>query len=119
MPLWLKDHHAGASLKDLREQQSKDADLSVVLEWLANAVKPGEGELFLAEPAAKAYWLNKEQFILIDNILYQNRNECGEKDLDITRGLIRVETIRLSHDLSSTGHQGMVSTKARMKKEMF
>ena len=101
----------------LREQQSKDADLSIVLDWLADAVEPGEGELFLAGPAAKAYWLNKEQFTLIDGVLYRNRDDCDEKDLVIPRGL-RAEAIRLSHDLPSTGHQGVARTKARMK-EMF
>ena len=107
----------GFSLNDLREQQSKDADLSIVLDWLADAVEPGEGELFLAGPAAKAYWLNKEQFTLIDGVLYRNRDDCDEKDLVIPRGL-RAEAIRLSHDLPSTGHQGVARTKARMK-EMF
>ena len=52
----------GLPLTDFRE---KDADLSVILDQLADAVRTGEDVfvLFLAGPAAKAYWLNKEQFI--------------------------------------------------------
>ena len=101
----------GFSLKDLRGEQAKDADLSIILDWLADAVEPGEGGLFLAGPAAKAYWLIKEQFTLIDGVLYRSRYECDKKDI-VTPGRLRAEAIRLSHDLPSTGHQGVARTKA-------
>ena len=106
----------GFPLTDLREKQAKDVDLSVILDQLADAAEPGNGvfELFLAGPAVKAYWLNKEQFTLTDEILYQNRDHCDEKDLVVPRAL-EAEAIWLSLDLSSTSHQGMAQTKVPMK----
>ena len=49
----------GLPLTDLREKQAEDADLSVILDQLADAVEPGKGVLFLAGPAANAFWHNK------------------------------------------------------------
>ena len=42
----------GLPLIDLREKQAEDADLSVILDQLADAVELGKGVLFLAGPAA-------------------------------------------------------------------
>ena len=86
------------------EKQAKDADLSVILDQLADAVEPGEGVLFLAGPAANPYWFNKEQFTQIDEVLYWNRDHYDEKDLVTLKGL-RAEAIWLSLDLSSPSHQ--------------
>ena len=84
----------------MREKQSADADLSIILDRLVDAVEPGEGVLFLAGPAANACWLNKKQFTHIDEVLYRNRDHGDEKDLVTPKGL-RAEAIRLSLDLSS------------------
>ena len=59
----------GFSLENLKEAQGKDEELRFILNWLTNSVTPGEGELFMASPATKSYWLNKEQFVLIDGVL--------------------------------------------------
>ena len=42
----------GLPLTDLKEKQAEDAELSVILDQVADAVEPGEGVLFLARPAA-------------------------------------------------------------------
>ena len=95
----------------MREKQSADADLSIILDRLVDAVEPGEGVLFLAGPAANACWLNKKQFTHIDEVLYRNRDHGDEKDLVTPKGL-RSEAIRLSLDLSSPSHQSVAQTKA-------
>ena len=71
----------GRPLTNVGEKQAADADLSIILDQLVDAVEPGVGVLFLAGPAANAYWLNKEQFTHIDEVLYRNRDHCDEKDL--------------------------------------
>ncbi len=70
----------GFSLDELREAHGKDQSLELILEWLKSSVKPEEGALFMASPATKSYWLNKEQFVLIDGVLFRNRNDGDEKD---------------------------------------
>ena len=75
----------GRPLTNVREKQAADADILVILDQLADAVEPGKGVLFLAGPVANAYWLNKEQFTQIDEVLYRNRGHCDEKDLVIPK----------------------------------
>ena len=79
----------GFPLTDLRKKETKKADLSVILDQLADAVEPGEDVFvfFLAGPAEKAYWFNKEQFTLIDEILWWNRDLCEEKILIVPKVL--------------------------------
>ena len=42
-------------------------------------VTQGEGELSIASEADKSYWLNKDQFVLIDGVLYQNGSQVAQK----------------------------------------
>ena len=101
----------GLPLTSVREKQVADADLSIILDHLVDAVEPEKGVLFLAGPAANTYWLNKEHFTHIDEVLYRNRGHCDEKDLVAPKGL-RAENIRLSLDLSTPSHQSVAQTKA-------
>ena len=32
---------------------------------------PSEGDLFIASPACKYYWINKDIFLLIDGVLFR------------------------------------------------
>ena len=77
---------------------------------------PGEGELFIASPATKSYWLNKEQFVLIDGVLYQNEAVSGDKKLIIPTTL-RELAVQWNHDLPLAGHQGRPCTKERVKEK--
>ena len=108
----------GFSLKDLKEAQACDENLQIILDWVKTGNKPEEGVLFLASPAAKSYWLNKEQFLLIDEVLYKSRNDTDEKDLVMPTSL-KEEAIQLSHDIPSAEHQGVARTKARMKEKFY
>ena len=106
----------GFSLENLKEAQGKDEELRFILNWLTNSVTPGEGELFMASPATKSYWLNKEQFVLIDGVLYQNEAVSGDKKL-IIPATLRELAVQWNHDLPSAGHQGRTRTKERVKEK--
>ena len=108
----------GFGIAEVQTAQKKDQSLTILLEWLVNNTVPSERDLFLSSPAVKAYWLEKEQFLLIGGILYHQRPEREEKDLVVPESL-REEAIRVSHDLPSSGHQGIVRTKARMKEKFY
>lgn len=107
----------GFSLEDLREAQAKDKDLQFILEWLESSVTPPEGDLFIASPAVKSYWLNKERFILIEGVLYQEA-DSGDKKLVVPEGL-RELAVQWNHDLPSAGHQGIARTKGRVKEKFM
>ena len=71
----------GFTLEDLRNAQGKDEDFRFIIDWCKDKVIPRENELFIASPAVKSYWLNKEQFCLIDGVLYQTEAVTGDKKL--------------------------------------
>ena len=76
---------------------------------------PGEGELFIASPATKSFWLNKEQFVLIDVVLYQNEAVSGDKKLIIPATLQEL-AVQWNHDLPSAEdpHHGKGEEEVRL-----
>ena len=55
---------------ELRSYQENDHDLAVIINWLENGVNPTEGELGLASPAVKHFWIMKDQLFFENNVLY-------------------------------------------------
>ncbi|MES9881792.1 MAG: integrase zinc binding domain-containing protein [Sedimenticola sp.] len=106
----------GFSNKDLIDEQAKDNDLQVLLEWLNNYAVPGQDTLFLSSPVDKLYWLNKELFTLIDGVLFRNQPDSDETDLVLPSSLRKV-AFEWNHDIPSAGHQWVARTKARMKEK--
>ncbi|KAH3810230.1 hypothetical protein DPMN_138620 [Dreissena polymorpha] len=49
-----------------------------VLRWLKTKTVPEEGELFLASQEAKSYWINKETFQLVYNVLFKINNNSHD-----------------------------------------
>ena len=80
-----------------------DLNLTFLWDWLENRIEPGEAALFIASPAAKYYWLSKEEFVIIGGLLYHQRPDGSEKDLVMPEGL-KEEALKLNHDLPSSGH---------------
>ena len=106
----------GFSLKDLKEAQRKDEDFTIILDWVQRSIEPDSPILFRPSPAVKYYSLNKEMFLLIDGILYQNDVHTGDKRLVLPKSL-RELAIQLNHNLPSAGHQGAKRTKERLKEK--
>lgn len=48
----------------LRDFQSKDPDLELILSWLRDKEEPSEATIFRCSQRAKKYWLNKEIFFI-------------------------------------------------------
>jgi transposase InsO family protein len=103
-------------LASLQDAQSQDGDLKFVRDWLVDAREPSEAELFVSSPAAKSYWLNKEQLVLIEGVLYEDDGMSGEKRLILPASL-REQAMKLNHELPSSGHQGVKRTKERVKEK--
>ena len=106
----------GFSVKELCAAQKQDCDLKLILDWLKDGVVPESSVLFRASPAAKSYWLNKDQFQVICDVLYQKDPNREDLRLVIPKSL-RGEAMRLSHSLPVTGHQGVARTKERVKEK--
>jgi hypothetical protein len=106
----------GFSVAELSQAQRQDEELLFVLGWLEGRMTPETSELFRASPAAKFYWLNKEQFLLLDDVMYQHDRESDDVRLVMPKSL-REEAMALCHSLPSSGHQGSQRTREKVKEK--
>lgn len=88
----------------------------IIIKWLEYQDKP-DNELFLMSKAAKAYWINKELFILDQDGLLWKQDEAT-KVLVLPSTMI-AEVMNLCHDVPSTGHQGVSRTLSRVKERFY
>ena len=60
----------GYTVDQIISAQGDDANLELLLKFLKTEEEPTEYFLMLASAEIKAYWLNKEQFIMKDDVLF-------------------------------------------------
>ena len=104
----------GMDIEQVAQEQNKDTDLDIILAWLRDKETPSDGVLFLASPASKFYWINKERCALIDNLLHCWNKEGTNLCLVMPSGM-KESALKLNHDIPLAGHQGVVRTRSRMK----
>ncbi|XP_056003459.1 uncharacterized protein LOC130046578 [Ostrea edulis] len=111
----------GMTADEMMQSQQQDADLKLFGQWLSTDGEPAEGELFLASPALKNYWIDREFFMKDeDQVLWKlvGEGESRSRLLVVPREL-REEVLRLCHDVPASGHQGISRTKARLRERFF
>ncbi|KAL4239152.1 hypothetical protein ACF0H5_003854 [Mactra antiquata] len=57
--------------KDLEDLQRKDPDLSHIHRWIDLATKPSKEEISSVGPAVRIYWLNPDNIVKKDGVLYR------------------------------------------------
>ena len=62
--------------------------------------------------------INKEQFVLKGDVLYKMVHDT-DKTLLVVPSTLRDEILQLSHDIPSSGHQGIDRTDSRVKAKYF
>ncbi|VDI13362.1 Hypothetical predicted protein [Mytilus galloprovincialis] len=103
------------SPEQLRDYQSKDPDLELILVWFRDKTEPSEATIFRCSPIAKKYWINKDMFYLDDNGILRNLDKKDRTPrLVVPRDLVE-QVISLCHDIPAAGHQGMNRTTLRIK----
>lgn len=69
----------GHSKGELASAHQEDMDLKGLREWMEEGTSPQDAQLYLSNPAAKFYWLNKEMFSKdIHGLLYIKDDTFGE-----------------------------------------
>ena len=101
----------------LKNEQIKDKDLAILAEWLINGKQPSEGALFSLSAAGKFYWINKERFILKEEVIYKVCQD-GKPVLIIPESLT-IEILELNHNLPGAGRQGICRTEAAIREKYF
>ena len=102
--------------KLVQTAQQKDKKLTFLYEWLTTNKEPDDGVLKLAGPDEKFYYNNKNMFFMADNLVHMKDEE---NDIVVIPDELKEEVVRLSHDLPSSGHQGIQRTKEKIKKSFF
>ncbi len=59
------------STGNISHDQVNDPDLVTLSRWLQIGTQPSEGELALASPAAKYYWIHKDSFLLKSGVIWR------------------------------------------------
>ena len=80
--------------------------------------EPPEGVMMLASPAEKYYWINKNVFLLRDDIIWRKSPETDNEVLLIPKPM-RKELIELNHKIPAAGHAGIDGTKLKLKEKYF
>ena len=106
----------GFSIDEIKEAQERDPDLQLILKWFKDKTKPTDNELFLASPATKSFWINRNMFFVDDNGILRNipKKEGNQKRL-VVPVTLRQTVLEFSHELPSAGHQGTERTMAKVK----
>ena len=108
----------GVTTSEIAEVQREDLDLVPIFSWLDGEEEIVFEKLFRESPSAKHYWLNKERFVLIGDVLYI-RGLRPNQQLMVLPERFRSEAIRLNHDIPSAGHQGRDRTMTKVKEQFF
>ena len=105
----------GLSPIQLREAQLNDPDLTLIIKWLENSYFPSDSELRLTSPSVRSLWLNREQLVFNNEILYyswSNRDDRG--DCLIVPDSLKSKVLYQCHDAKESGHLGQSKTLDRL-----
>jgi transposase InsO family protein len=95
-----------------------DNDLSILLNWIKTQQSPSQSEIFLASPAAKFYWINRDNVLYKGGCLWWQCPKTDELRLILPESMQK-EAMKLNHDLPLAGHQGLERTKSKVKSRYF
>jgi transposase InsO family protein len=98
----------------VQKVQSSDNNLIFLVEWLATKKTPTDGDLLIANPAAKYYWMNRNCFILKNGLIWRLDPKTDVHRLVIPERL-KEEVMYLCHCIPAAGHQGEDRTLHRTK----
>ena len=105
-----------ASAEVLKREQLADGQLKYLRQWLESDAEPDEGTVMLMDPVGKFLWVNRDLFIL-KNDLIMKKDE--EQDLLVVPYSLRQELLKLNHDLPSAGHPGINRTYSKLRSRYF
>ena len=101
---------------DIAKTQQEDRELKLLSNWLHHHQTPSQGELNLANPIQKFYYMNRERFFVSDEKIYWQDEEA---DKLVIPHKMQKDLIKACHDIPSAGHQGVDRTKEYMKQKYF
>ena len=103
------------SFSDVEDKQKSDTDLADIRQWLAQGITPNEAELAILSPAAKHWWLLRDQLSITRGVLYfTSRGEQCQKVIVAPKNLQNF-ILENCHDSPTAGHMGIIKTLMNVK----
>ena len=102
--------------QNIKSSQAKDADLTILRNWLTTQQSPSDEELLLANKKQKFYFINKNLFFLSGDIIY--KKGVDQDQLVVPKELIN-EALQVCHDNPCAAHPGIARTKSRLQQQFF
>ena len=115
---------SGYSPEELHTMQQDDSDLAPILESLEKGLKDDWDTASSFSPATRKLWLNWDNLILQDGVMYQRWLSIDKKNLPEQRQLLvpmilREEVIKQCHGTLLAGHFGVEKTTQAVKRRFY
>ena len=95
--------------------QLQDPTTQKLISWISTDIELKQKDLALCGPAVKYFYLNREQLVYRNGLLfYLWKDSTRDRLLLIVPESLKQEIMSLSHDLPLTGHMGIAKTLLRI-----
>jgi len=111
----------GYSIKELRNLQLKDADISKVLKWKETGTRPYGSVVAASSPETRHYWLYWSSLEVRDGLLMKRcygAKESGNLQFIVPRS-IREEIMKQMHNAVLSGHLGQRKTLKKLQQNFY
>ena len=110
----------GLSRLELREAQTQDPNIGLVMNWLEHSYEPTPRELQLTGPETRSLWLTRDQLKLQQGILYYSWSNCDYRsDCLVVPAELRPRVLYYCHDSKGSGHLGQDKTLDKLKQRFY
>ena len=104
----------------LSEAQRNDPNIGIVLHWIEHQYEPTTRELPLSGPETRALWLNREQIVFQDRVMYyswtyrEGRSKCLIVPIEL-----RDRMLYFCHDSKDSGHLGQSKSLDKLYEKFY
>ena len=113
----------GYSSQEINKLQKEDSDLGILHIWNEEGNKPDAQKISKYSPAIRKYWLNWDNLIWKDGMLYQKwistQDNISSKLQLLVPKCLRKEALHSCHDILMSGHLGMNKTIKKIKGKFY
>lgn len=104
---------------DIEDLQRQDADLVHLHDWIDQKLTPQREEVASLSPAVRKYWLNAENLVRRNGVIYRKSWTCFERKEFKLQMLVpkclKAKVIRDHHDTLTGGHFGVNKTSNKIR----
>ena len=109
--------------KQLEQFQREDQDLALLHIWSDDNARPSRDEAASLKPDLRRYWINWENIVKEEGVLYQKWHFPDKEKTPLLQLLVpkvlQMEVLFHCHNSVLAAHQGITKTKNRIKQRFY